>query len=98
MRVVEEEESTEMEKQESEQAKEVEEEIRKELVAWETGKRKVRKSNLIQKSISVKNRRQEYQDKEGRAPKRRKFPSSRIGVRRSKHVGGKNREKVMDHP
>ena len=74
LRVVEEDETTEMEKQEAEQAKEVEEGLRRELVAWEAGKRKIRKSSIIQKSVSVKNRRQGYPDKEGRAPKRRKFP------------------------
>ena len=74
LRVVEEEETKEMEEQETQQAKEVEEEIMKEQVAWESGKRNMRKSNPIQKSVSVKNRRQEHQDKEGRASKRRKFP------------------------
>ena len=74
LRVVEEDETTEMEKQEAEQAKEMEEGLRRELVAWEAGKRNIRKSSIIQKSVSVKNRRQEYPDKEGRAPKRRKFP------------------------
>ena len=73
----------------------MEEGLRKELVAWEAGKRKI---SIIQKSVSVKNRRQEYPDKEGRAPKRRKFPSSRMGVRKSKHVGGRNWGTVMDHP
>ena len=63
-----------MEKQEAEQAKEMEEGLRRELVAWEAGKRNIRKSSIIQKSVSVKNRRQEYPDKEGRAPKRRKLP------------------------
>ena len=48
--------------------------IRARMNMLEEGKRNVRKSNIIQKSVSVKNRRREYPDKEGRAPKRRKFP------------------------
>ena len=98
LRMVEEEESTEMEKQESEQAKEVKEGIRKQLVAWETGKRKIRKSNLIRKSISVKIGDRSIKTRKGGLRKGGSSPSSRIGVRRSKYVDGKNREKILDHP
>ena len=43
-------------------------------MAWKAGKRRIRKSNMMQRSVSVKNMRQEVPDKEGRAPKRRKLP------------------------
>ena len=74
LRVVEDDEASDMEKSENMQAKEIEEEIRINLEAWEEGKRNIRKSKTIRKSVSVKNPGQDGPDMEGRAPKRMRFP------------------------
>ena len=74
LRVVEEDEASEMEKSEENNANEIEGEIMNNLKEWEMGKRRIRKSNNVQKSVSVKNPGRDDPEKEGRAPKRMKFP------------------------